>query len=66
MKKTENPKRNQLMKDIVLKFADPQVKNLFYKSCALIVMSKSLAIASPVALKFVIDGMAAAEGVKLN
>jgi hypothetical protein len=45
---------------------DPDVKKLFYKSCALIVMSKGLAIASPLCLKFVIDGMTAAEGMNLN
>jgi hypothetical protein len=39
---------------------------MFYKSCALILMSKGLAIASPLCLKFVIDGMTAAEGMNLH
>ena len=38
-------------------FTDPTIKGIFYKSCALIVASKALTIASPFALKIVVDSM---------
>lgn len=42
---------------MVAQFTDPTIKGIFYKSCALIVASKALTIASPFALKVVVDSM---------
>jgi len=52
----------------VAQFTDPTIKGIFYKSCALIVASKALTIASPFALKIVVDSMmvAGTAGFNLN
>ena len=61
MKIDAKAKTKQLWKNVAEQFYDPSIKGMLIKSCVLIVASKGLAIASPLALKFVVDAMAAAQ-----
>ena len=55
-----------MWKNVAAQFYDPSIKGMIIKSFVLIVASKGLAIGSPLALKFVVDAMAAAQAFDFN
>ena len=54
------PTKYELRKALIMKMVDSDMKKIFWKSMALIVLSKSLAIASPWFLKGIVDSMTVA------
>ena len=51
------PTTAEIRKHLLARMMDDETKRIFYKSCALILISKSLVVASPLFLKEVIDMM---------
>lgn len=59
-------KKKEIRQQLFAMIKDDKTKALFYKSCAMIMVSKGLAIASPWFLKSVVDTMALGTNVCLN